>query len=89
MLQAMSVLCGMRCVKKHFKNVEVNIRNTHSVMPNFFNLYITTNTDESRLEEHYKYSKRFYYKGVVWCVRTKNETIITRRNGKVVILGNC
>ena len=89
MLQAMSVLCGMRCVKKHFKNVEVNIRNTHSVMPHFFNLYITTNTDESRLEEHYKYSKRFYYKGVVWCVRTKNETIITRRNGKVVILGNC
>lgn len=25
----------------------------------------------------------------VWCIETKNSTIITRRNGKVVIMGNC
>ncbi len=26
---------------------------------------------------------------VVWCARNKNATLITRRNGKIVILGNC
>jgi hypothetical protein len=26
---------------------------------------------------------------VVWCIRNQNSTMITRRNGKVVILGNC
>ncbi|MGH9944706.1 MAG: hypothetical protein ACRD9R_20355, partial [Pyrinomonadaceae bacterium] len=26
---------------------------------------------------------------VVWCVRNQNSTIVTKRNGKIVILGNC
>ena len=25
----------------------------------------------------------------VWCVETKNKTIVTRRNGKIAIIGNC
>ena len=25
----------------------------------------------------------------VWCVSTKNQTLVTRRNGKVLVLGNC
>ncbi|MBA2736959.1 MAG: hypothetical protein H0U50_09270, partial [Pyrinomonadaceae bacterium] len=25
----------------------------------------------------------------VWCIRNQNSTIVTRRNGKIVILGNC
>jgi hypothetical protein len=25
----------------------------------------------------------------VWCVRNRNATVVTRRNGKIVILGNC
>jgi type III restriction enzyme len=26
---------------------------------------------------------------VVWCIRNRNSTLVTRRNGKIVILGNC
>ena len=29
------------------------------------------------------------YDGVVWCVNNRNTTVITRRNGKVSIQGNC
>ena len=29
------------------------------------------------------------YKGKVWCVETPNNTLITRFNGKVLIMGNC
>lgn len=29
------------------------------------------------------------YAGTVWCISTSNQTMITRRNGKVLISGNC
>ena len=32
---------------------------------------------------------RFYYKSRVWCVNNRNTTLVTRRNGKVSIQGNC
>lgn len=34
------------------------------------------------------YSKR-QYNGLVWCVESNNQTIITRRNNRIVLLGNC
>lgn len=87
MLQAMCILCGMRCVKKEFNNKEVNICGHYSIMPKFFHLYITQNTDESRMNEDNYH--RFYYKSRVWCVNNRNTTLVTRRNGKVSIQGNC
>lgn len=87
MLQLMCVFSGMRCVKKTIKNYEVIIGDVHSIIPKFYNLYITTNTDETRMNEINH--KRFYYKGDVWCITTNNGTVITRRNGKVSIQGNC
>jgi len=87
MLQAMCILCGMRCVKKEFINKEVNICGHYNVMPKFFHLYITQNTDESRMNEDNYH--RFYYKSRVWCVNNRNTTLVTRRNGKVSIQGNC
>lgn len=30
-----------------------------------------------------------HYKGVVWCVQTNNETVITRKGGEIVASGNC
>ena len=30
-----------------------------------------------------------HYKGVVWCVQTNNETVITRKDGEIVASGNC
>lgn len=29
------------------------------------------------------------YNGIVWCISNKNTTVIARRNGKVIIAGNC
>lgn len=87
MLQAMCVLCGMRCVKKEFKNYETNIENKHYTLKEFYNLYITQNTDESRMQEGSYH--RFYYNSIVWCVNNRNTTLVTRRNGKVSIQGNC
>lgn len=87
MLQAMCVLCGMRCVKRTFKNQKIFIKGKENVLKRFYHLYITQNTDESRMEEN-KYHK-FYYNSIVWCVNNKNTTLVTRRNGKVSIQGNC
>lgn len=87
MLQNISILCGMRCVKKHFTNLEVNINGYVNVIPHFYHLYITQNTDESRINED-KYTK-INYNDIVWCVNNSNTTLVTRRNGKVSIQGNC
>lgn len=87
MLQAMCVLCDMRCVKKEFKNYEINIENQHYTLKEYYNLYITQNTNESRMQEDSYH--RFYYNSIVWCVNNRNTTLVTRRNGKVSIQGNC
>lgn len=87
MLQAMCVLCDMRCVKKEFKNYEINIENRHYTLKEFYHLYITQNTNESRMKEGSYH--RFYYNSIVWCVNNRNTTLVTRRNGKVSIQGNC
>jgi hypothetical protein len=77
----------MRCVKKEFKNHEIAINDNHYILKEFYNLYITQNTDESIMENN-RY-RRFYYDSEVWCVNNKNTTLVTRRNGKVSIQGNC
>lgn len=33
--------------------------------------------------------KQTHYSGIVWCISTDQETIVTRRNGRVTIMGNC
>lgn len=87
MLQAMCVLCGMRCVKKEFKNLDIHISGNTTQLKRFYHLYITQNTDESRMLE--TYYRKFYYNSIVWCVNNKNTTLVARRNGKVSIQGNC
>lgn len=89
MLQAMSVLSDMRCVKKKLENVTIKIKDQESTLKEFYNLYITQNKNESRMNETPGHQRKFYYKSDVWCVNNKNTTLVTRRNGKVVILGNC
>jgi hypothetical protein len=78
----------MRCVKKKLKDqkVEIKSRNYEYTIPEIYHLYIVPTSNESRVNED-KYRK-FYYKSKVWCVNNKNGTIITRRDGKVCILGN-
>ena len=86
-LQLMCVFSNMRCVKKEFKNREVKICGYKKIMPYFYHLYITTNSNESRVNEDCYH--KFYYKGIVWCIKNKNTTCIIRRNGKISIQGNC
>ena len=87
MLQQMCILCGMRCIKKKFIDRETCIKGKKYIMPEFYNLYITQNTDESRINEE-RWSKTDYH-GDVWCVNNENTTLVIRRNGKVSIQGNC
>lgn len=82
MMQLMCIFSGMRCAKSN--NIIINRDNTKRKI---YHLYINKEKDESRMnEENYK---KFYYKGKVWCLTTNNGTVITRRNGKVTIQGNC
>lgn len=87
MLQSMCILSGMRCVKKTFKDYHIKIGQQESILPYFYHLYITQSIDHSRVNE--VNSKWFYYTGLVWCVTNCNGTVISRRNGKVSIQGNC
>ena len=83
-LQLMSVFSNMRCVKKKEKYRFTGYETSSKFI---YNLYITPNKNESKMsEQNYK---TFYYKGVVWCIRTKNGTVITRRDGKISFQGNC
>ncbi len=86
-LQIMCIFCNLRCVKKTFKKMESNIKGCKFTMDKFFHLYITQSRSESRVNEDLH--RRFYYNGKVWCISTKNGTVITRRNGKISIQGNC
>lgn len=86
-LQAMAVLCDMRCIKKHEKNIKVCIRGHESVIKDYYKLFITQNKNRSDVQQDSYYTKK--YKGIVWCVNNENTTLITRRNGKVTFMGNC
>lgn len=87
LLQQMCILCGWRSVIKTFTDLKITIHGHTNIMPVFFHLYITQNSNESRVNEDKWYTK--FYKGIVWCVNNENTTLIIRRNGKVSIQGNC
>lgn len=87
MLQKMSILAGMRCVKRTFTNRKVLFNNIETTINKIHHLYIHLTRSETRINEKDWSKKRF--SGYVWCVSNCNETIITRRNGKIAIIGNC
>ena len=84
-MQLMSVFSNMRCVKKSIKYYDNGGYKTKSEY--HYHLYITTNKNESKMQETL-YEKN-HYKGLVWCIRTKNGTVVIRRNGKISFQGNC
>jgi hypothetical protein len=77
----------MRCVKKHEKNVKNVLRGKEYIVKDFYTIFITQNKDSSKVSEKSYFIRK--YKGTVWCVNNDNTTLITRRNGKVVFIGNC
>lgn len=83
----MSILAGMRCIKRSFTNQKVICNNIETTIREIHHLYIHLNRSETRINEKDWSKKQF--SGYVWCVSNRNETIITRRNGKIAIIGNC
>lgn len=50
-----------------------------------YRLNISVNYNKSRIKNHQEVVP---YQGIIWCVEVPNDTLIVRRNGKVVITGN-
>lgn len=81
-IQEICIPRGLRCNISTLKNKSGN---------NIYMIYITDTQEKtvtrdgkrpSFIREDYKFED-------VWCVETPSKTIITRRNGKVLIMGNC
>lgn len=87
MLQQMCILSNNRSIIRKFNNYSITISDRTWHIGDFYHLYVTLRHNESRISETNWAWK--HYEGVVWCIRNKNQTIITRRNGKVAIIGNC
>ena len=85
-LQVMSALSGIKCQMQTLPERIYNIKGkTGMAKPAY--VLSTCCKDETRAgERDYKWID---YNGIVWCVNNRNTTVITRRNGKIAILGNC
>lgn len=79
-LQAMAVMCGMRT------NLHLE-RGKNGNMSSCWDLILYNNQCEVTPSDDTFTTKE--YKGKVWCINNDNHTIITRKNGRTVILGNC
>ena len=81
MLQAMCCLSGLR-TSKYLERAKKE--KWHS---NLWDLRIYENQSVV-LPESNTYSSEIF-NNIVWCISNDNETIVTRNNGRTVILGNC
>ena len=72
-LQAMASLCGVR---SHFRE------SNHC-----YELVLYDNQTECTIES--ECFKTEDYNGKVWCISNKNTTLIVRRRGRTMIIGNC
>ena len=79
-LQAMATLGGTRAYKK----LESAREGQHSRLYDLC-LYEEQDVVTPMPEAH----GHEQYEGKVWCVRNRNHTIVTRKNGRVVVMGNC
>lgn len=79
-LQAMATMCGMRT------NLRLE-RGKNGNNSSCWDLILYNNQSEVTPSNDTYSTKE--YKGKVWCINNDNHTIITRKNGRTVILGNC
>lgn len=80
-LQAMAVLCNYRCILKEYTNRKTNFGNS--------NIYILSLSEHNRIRFNESDVCIIPDKLEVWCITTSNSTIITRREGRTLIMGNC
>lgn len=79
-LQAMCTMSGLRSYKKR----ETYKKEKHNYC---YDLVIYEN-QQVVTPEKYTYSTK-KYNGIVWCISNDNHTIIIRKNGRTMIVGNC
>lgn len=83
-------LIQIACITNGY-TCNITTRNPHSDMfsnKNQYELYITDRT-ESYHENLKNKTKIELTNEYVWCVKTNNKTIVIRRNGKPLVVGNC
>lgn len=82
-LQILCITNGLKCnISQHHYN-KMPLYNLHIKDRSYASIKGKNELDGNRLvDEGYKNTE-------VWCVSTHNETLVTRRNGKVAIIGNC
>lgn len=87
MLQLMGTLSGMRS-QYYTKRREIyQFSNSIGQAKDAYILTINPSIKESRMNG--EGTSVVDYNGTIWCATTKNGTVITRRNGKISIQGNC
>ncbi len=85
-LQAMIVTSGMKCDMISCEEHPYIINGDIGRGKPYYILYTCPKTESKVSESGYEWVD---YNGIVWCVNNRNTTLITRRNGKVSIQGNC
>ena len=80
MLQTMCCLSGLR-TNKHLEKAKGNYKS------NLWNLSIFENQDVITPSKGTMGKK--YYNGNVWCLQNENTTLVIRKNGRTMIIGNC
>lgn len=82
LLQSMCVTSGYQC------NYETRVGHGFSKVPNY-TLIITDKKVRDVVDISLGMNIERVYNKLYWCVRVKNQTIVIRRNGKPVVVGNC
>lgn len=53
-----------------------------------YRLYVTLSAKNSEISRYSDSLKKENYKGYIFCFKTKNDTLVVRRNGKICVTGN-
>lgn len=80
MLQAMCIMSGLRA-SISYREGKSNFGDNHIYEMSFVPKNVSRVNEDKYFTENYD--------GYVWCIQTKNSTLICRRNGKAFVCGNC
>ncbi|MFA5403302.1 MAG: Hint domain-containing homing endonuclease [Ignavibacteria bacterium] len=87
-LQALLITRGFRCNVSLSRNWYIlYIKDVkHSTIPGY---NVKNNVIKKKAINRVRFKNYGYKECMVWCIRNETGTIVTRRNGKVLIMGNC
>lgn len=75
----------IECIKRGYSaSIYVYRKNQYRLNIHVGKTFTKINSSKSKIN-----NTKVKYEGIVWCITTKNGTVVTRRNGKVCIQGNC